>query len=254
MDLSKEKSIHERRRKSCSATYPQSAQLCTSRWNLQRNRGVYRKRQVDLRRGTQYNEGGLRRKEHRLKFRRAHETIAMGGRKMNETLKVLETRRSCRNFVKDKMVPKEDIQAVVKAGTYAATGMGKQSPIIIAVTDKEVRDQLSAENAKIMGANTDPFYGAPVILIVLADKEIGTYKYDGSLVMGNLMNAAESLGLGSIWIHRAKEEFEGEFGKKLLEKLGIKGNYEGIGHCAIGYKAEPSKEAAPRKDNYVYYI
>ena len=173
---------------------------------------------------------------------------------MNETLKVLENRRSCRNFVKDKMVSGEDIRAIVKAGTYAATGMGKQSPIIIAVTDKEVRDQLSAENAKIMGTNSDPFYGAPVILIVLADKDIGTYKYDGSLVMGNMMNAAESLGLGSIWIHRAKEEFEGEFGKKLLEKLGIQGNYEGIGHCAIGYKAESSKDAVARKENYVYYI
>lgn len=173
---------------------------------------------------------------------------------MNETLKVLENRRSCRNFVKDKMVSGEDIRAIVKAGTYAATGMGKQSPIIIAVTDKEVRDQLSAENAKIMGTNIDPFYGAPVILIVLADKDIGTYKYDGSLVMGNMMNAAESLGLGSIWIHRAKEEFEGEFGKKLLEKLGIQGNYEGIGHCAIGYKAESSKDAVARKENYVYYI
>ena len=173
---------------------------------------------------------------------------------MNETLKVLENRRSCRNFVKDKMVSGEDIRAIVKAGTYAATGMGKQSPIIIAVTDKEVRDQLSAENAKIMGTNSDPFYGAPVILIVLADKDIGTYKYDGSLVMGNMMNAAESLGLGSIWIHRAKEEFEGEFGKKLLEKLGIQGNYEGIGHCAIGYKAESTKDAVARKENYVYYI
>ena len=173
---------------------------------------------------------------------------------MNETLKVLENRRSCRNFVKDKMVSGEDIRAIVKAGTYAATGMGKQSPIIIAVTDKEVRDQLSAENAKIMGTNIDPFYGAPVILIVLADKDIGTYKYDGSLVMGNMMNAAESLGLGSIWIHRAKEEFEGEFGKKLLEKLGIQGNYEGIGHCAIGYKAESTKDAVARKENYVYYI
>lgn len=151
---------------------------------------------------------------------------------MNETLKVLETRRSCRNFDKERMVSEEDIQAVVKAGTYAATGMGRQSPIIIAVTNKELRDRLSAENAKIMGTATDPFYGAPVILIVLADKDIPTYQYDGSLVMGNLMNAAESLGLGSIWIHRAKEEFESDFGKKILADLGIEGNYEGIGHCA----------------------
>lgn len=173
---------------------------------------------------------------------------------MNETLKILESRRSCRNFDPTKMVSDEDIKAIVKAGTYAATGMGKQSPIILVVKNKELRDQFSKENAKIMGTSNDPFYGAPVILVVLADKSIGTYKYDGSLVMGNLMNAAESLGLGSIWIHRAKEEFESDFGKRILNDLGIKGDYEGIGHCAIGFKAAPSNEAHPRKDNYVYYI
>ena len=173
---------------------------------------------------------------------------------MNETLKVLETRRSCRNFDPEKAVSEADIQAIVKAGTYAATGMGKQSPIILAVTNKELRDKISGENAKIMGTSIDPFYGAPVILIVLADKNVPTHIYDGSLVMGNLMNAAESLGLGSIWIHRAKEEFESDFGKKILADLGIEGEYEGIGHCAIGYAAAPAKEAAPRKENYVYYV
>ena len=114
--------------------------------------------------------------------------------------------------------------------------------------------QQEEENAKIMGTDMDPFYGAPVILIVLADKTIPTYKYDGSLVMGNLMNAAESLGLGSIWIHRAKEEFESDFGKKILSDLGIDGDYEGIGHCAIGYAAVPAPASAPRKGNYVYYV
>ena len=174
---------------------------------------------------------------------------------MNDTLKVLESRRSCRNFKPD-MVKDEDLKEIIKAGTYAATGMGKQSPIIIAVTDKALRDEISEVNRKIGGwdAGFDPFYGAPVILIVLAKKEVGTYIYDGSLVMGNLMNAAESLGVSSIWIHRAKEEFESEFGKNLLKKLGIEGEYEGIGHCALGYAAEPLKEAAPRKENYVYYI
>ena len=173
---------------------------------------------------------------------------------MNETLKVLETRRSCRNFDPDKMISEEDLNAIIKAGTYAPTGMGKQSPIIIAVTNKEMRDMISKENAKIMGTDSDPFYGAPVILIVLANKESRTYQYDGSLVMGNLLNAAESLGLGSIWIHRAKEEFESDFGKKILADRGIEGDYEGIGHCALGYAAEPAKAPAPRKDNYVYYI
>lgn len=173
---------------------------------------------------------------------------------MNETLKTLESRRSCRNF-KPEMVKDEEIDAILKAGTYAATGMGKQSPIIIAVKTKELRDALSEENRKIGGWNEgfDPFYGAPVILVVLANKDVPTYLYDGSLVMGNLMNAAESLGVGSIWIHRAKEEFESPFGKDLLKKLGIEGNFEGIGHCAIGYAAEPAKNAAPRKENYVYF-
>ena len=174
---------------------------------------------------------------------------------MNETLKVLETRRSCRKFKPD-MVKEEELQAILKAGTYAATGMGKQSPIIIAVKDKALRDELSIQNKKVVGwdADFDPFYGAPVILIVLANKAVPTYIYDGSLVMGNLMNAAESLGVASIWIHRAKEEFESEFGKNILKKLGIEGDYEGIGHCAIGYAAEPAKEPAPRKEEYVYFI
>ena len=174
---------------------------------------------------------------------------------MNEVLKVLENRRSCRNFKPD-MVKQEELKAIIKAGTYAATGMGKQSPIIIAVTNKELRDALSEENRKIGGwkEGFDPFYGAPVVLVVLANKDIPTYIYDGALVMGNLMYAAESLGVGSIWIHRAKEEVDSEFGKNLLKKLGIEGNFEGIGHCALGYAAEPSKAAAARKENYVYYV
>ena len=174
---------------------------------------------------------------------------------MNETLKVLETRRSCRNFKPD-MVNEDDLKAILRAGTYAATGMGKQSPIIIAVTDKKTRDEISEANRKIGGwaEGFDPFYGAPVILIVLAKKEVATHVYDGSLVMGNLMNAAESLGVASIWIHRAKEEFESDFGKDILAKLGITEEYEGIGHCALGYAAEPYKDPAPRKDDYVFYI
>ena len=174
---------------------------------------------------------------------------------MNETLKVLETRRSCRNFKAD-MVKEDDLKAIIKAGTYAATGMGKQSPVIIAVTDKKMRDEISEANRKIGGWDEgfDPFYGAPVILIVLARKDVATYIYDGSLVMGNLMNAAESLGIGSIWIHRAKEEFESDLGKSILSKLGISGEYEGIGHCALGYAAGPSNDPAPRKEDYVYYF
>ncbi len=173
---------------------------------------------------------------------------------MNETLKVLESRRSCRKFDPSRAVSEEDIQAIVKAGTYAPSGMGKQSPIIIAVSNKEVRDQLSKINAQAMGTSIDPFYGAPVVLVVLANADIPTYIYDGALVMGNLMNAAESLGLASIWIHRAREEFEADFGKNILADLGIEGNYVGIGNCAIGYAASDLPKAAPRKEDYVYYL
>lgn len=173
---------------------------------------------------------------------------------MSEVMQNMITRRSIRSYKPD-MVPEEVINRIVEAGTYAATGMGKQSPIIIAVTNKELRDKLSKKNAEIMGhPDMDPFYGAPVVLIVLANKERPTYVYDGSLVMGNLMLAAHDEGLGSCWIHRAKEEFESPFGKEILESLGIKGDYEGIGHCVIGYANGEEPKAAPRKENYVYYI
>ena len=171
---------------------------------------------------------------------------------MNEITQNMITRRSIKKYKPDP-VPREMLDQILKAGTYAACGMGRQSPIIIAVTDKTVRDELSALNAKIMGASGDPFYGAPAVLIVLADKSIPTHVYDGSLVMGNLMNAAHALGLGSCWIHRAKETFELPEGKALLNKLGITGDYEGIGNCIVGYPAE-KKEAKPRKENYIYYI
>lgn len=173
---------------------------------------------------------------------------------MPETQQTIITRRSIRKYKPD-MLPKETIDRIIEAGTYAATGMGKQSPIIIAVTNKDLRDRLSKMNAEIMGAsNTDPFYGAPVVLIVLADKERPTYLYDGSLVMGNLMLAAHDEGIGSCWIHRAKEEFESSEGKEILKSLGIEGNYEGIGHCILGYADGEEPKAAPRKENYVYYI
>lgn len=174
---------------------------------------------------------------------------------MGETLKVLESRRSCRAY-QPEPIEKAKLDAIMKAGTYAATGMGKQSPIIIAVTNREFRDKLSRLNAKIMGRGEDfdPFYGAPELLIVLADKSVPTYVYDGSLVMGNMMNAAADLGVDSCWIHRAKEEFEMPEAKEFLKRLGIEGDYEGIGHLILGYAAEPLREAAPRKDNYVYYV
>jgi nitroreductase len=154
------------------------------------------------------------------------------------------------------MVSRDILDAIIKAGTYAPTGRGKQSPIIIAVTNKKLRDKLSKANGKIMGKGEefDPFYNAPVVLIVLANKEMPTYLYDGSLVMGNLMNSAEAFGVASCWIHRAKEEFEAPEWKALLKELGIEGDYEGIGHCVLGYPADKIPAPAPRKENYVYYV
>ena len=172
---------------------------------------------------------------------------------MNETLKTLKERRSCRSYKPDP-VPAEVLDQILEAGLYAPTGMGRQSPVMIAVTDRETRDKLSRMNAAVMGASNDPFYGAPAVIVVLADRKVPTYLYDGSLVMGNLMNAAHALGVASCWIHRAKEEFNSEEGKAILRSLGIEGDYEGIGHCILGYAAEPEKPAVPRKENYIRRI
>ena len=174
---------------------------------------------------------------------------------MNEVIQAMETRRSIRSYKPD-MVPDEIIDQIVEAGTYAASGMGCQSPIIVAVTSREMRDRLAKMNAKIGGwkPDFDPFYGAPVVLIVLADRARVTAVYDGSLVMGNLMLAAHALGIGSCWIHRAKEEFDSEEGKQILAALGIQGDYEGIGHCILGYEQQPAAPAAPRKAGRVFRI
>ena len=171
----------------------------------------------------------------------------------DEALKLIESRRSIRSYKPD-MVPDDLINKVIEAGTFAATGGGRQSPIIIAVKDRKTRDKLSKLNADIMGAETDPFYGAPLVLIVLADRSSSTYLYDGSLVMGNLMLAAHALGLGSCWIHRAKEEFDRPEGKEILKDLGITGDYEGIGHCILGYIDGDIPEAKPRKEKWSYTI
>ena len=168
-----------------------------------------------------------------------------------DTITVLKSRRSCRNF-DGRTITEEELNIILEAGTYAPTGMGRQSPIMVAVQDKETVAKLSKMNAAIMGTDADPFYGAATVIVVLADKTMPTYIYDGALVMGNLMNAAEAIGVQSCWIHRAKEEFESEEGKALLKKWGIDGDYEGIGHCVLGYgEKAPAK---PRKDKYIYRV
>ena len=174
---------------------------------------------------------------------------------MNEIIKAMMERRSIRKFKSD-MVSKKDIDEIIEAGLYAANGMGRQAVITVAVTNKQLRDKISEDNRKIGGWDKgfDPFYGAPVILIVLAEKDWRNKVYDGSLVIGNMMLAAHSLGLGSIWIHRAKEEFETEEYKKLLKDIGVQGEWEGIGHCAIGYIDGDIPKPAPRKENRVYFV
>ena len=172
---------------------------------------------------------------------------------MNPVLEQIKNRKSTKKFT-GQPVEKEKVEAVVEAGTWAPTGMNRQAPIILAVTNPEVRDAISKENAKILGKEgIDPFYGAPVILVVLADKNVPTHVYDGSVVMENMLLAADALDLGACWIHRAKEEFDSDFGKDLLKQLGIEGEYEGIGHVALGY---PGGEfhSKPRKDNWVYWV
>ena len=171
----------------------------------------------------------------------------------NETIQTIRSRRSCRAY-KPEQITNEELEAVLGAGTYAASAMGKQSAKIVVVQDAATREKLSRMNAAIMGKDCDPMYGAPTILVVLADANAKCAVQDGSLVMGNLMNAAASLGIGSCWIHRAKEVFASEEGKALLKKWGVEGDYEGIGHCVLGYPAGDVPKAKPRKENYVYYV
>lgn len=171
---------------------------------------------------------------------------------MNEVIRAIEERRSVRAYT-DEMPPRELVGQVVEAGLWAASGMNTQGPVIVAVTDRALRDRLSAMNAEIMGRpGTDPFYGAPVVLMVLAPREAPNRVYDGSLVMGNLMLAAHALGLGSCWIHRAREEFDTPEGRAILADLGVEGDYEGIGHCVLGYPAEVPAPR-PRREGRVFY-
>lgn len=172
---------------------------------------------------------------------------------MNAELQALKERRSVRKYKAD-MVPQELIDQVIEAGLYAASGHGTQEVIIVAVTNKEVRDKLAQMNREILGTSSDSFYGAHVVLVVLGPKSNKLTPYDGSLVMGNLMQAAHAVGLGSCWINRAKEEFDSEEGKQLLKEWGIEGEYEGVGHCILGYTDGTVPHAAPRKANRVFYV
>ena len=172
-----------------------------------------------------------------------------------ETLECIKTRRSIRKDKADP-VPEELLEKILEAGTWAPTGMGKQSPTIVAITNKEQRDRLMKLTAAIMDRDMDPFYGAPAVLVVLVDKAAPTYANDGELVMQNMMLAAHDLGLASCYIWRAKQEFEGDEGKQMLADWGLPTDvdFEGVGHVIVGYADMEAPEPAPRKENYVYYV
>ena len=172
---------------------------------------------------------------------------------MNEVIEAIKSRRSVRSYT-DEMPPRELIDQVVEAGLWAPSGRNLQGPIVVAVTNRELRDRLSRMNLEVLGTpdGKDPFFGAPVVLVVLAPREQANRLYDGSLVMGNLMLAAHALGLGSCWVHRARQEFDTEEGRAILAELGIEGDYEGIGHCVLGYPAE-TPAPRPRREGRVVY-
>ena len=171
---------------------------------------------------------------------------------MNTTIQDLMTRRSIRKY-KPEQITREDLETVLNAGMCAPTAMNKQSPIIVAVQNKDDIAYLSKLNAAVKGMAGDPFYGAPTVLVVLADAENANAVPDGSLVLGNLMNAAHAIGLGSCWINRAREVFATDEGKALLKKWGIEGDYIGVGNCILGYPDE-QPQMKPRKENYVHYV
>ena len=171
---------------------------------------------------------------------------------MKTTVDDLKTRRSCRAYL-PKQVDQDVLKEILEAGTYAPTGKGLMSPKMVVVQDPETIRAISRMNAAIMGSENDPFYGAPTLVIVFADASVPTYVEDGSLVMGNLMNAAHALGVASCWIHRAKEVFETEEGKEILKKAGLEGEYLGIGNLVIGY-ADQQPKAAPRKAGRAFFI
>lgn len=171
---------------------------------------------------------------------------------MNTTIQDLMTRRSIRKY-KPEQITREELETVLNAGMCAPTAMNKQSPIIVAVQNKDDIAYLSKLNAAVKGMAGDPFYGAPTVLVVLADAENANAVPDGSLVLGNLMNAAHAIGLGSCWINRAREVFATDEGKALLKKWGIEGNYIGVGNCILGYPDE-QPQMKPRKENYVHYV
>ena len=173
---------------------------------------------------------------------------------MNQVIQAMLDRRSCRSY-KAEQIKEAELEQILLAGTYAANGMGRQAAKIVVVQDPATREQLRAMNAAVMGnPDMDPFYGAPTVCVILADPEVRTWQEDGSLVLGNMMLAASTLGVASCWIHRAQQEFDSPEGKALLAKWGIPERYRGVGHCILGYAAQALPAAKPRKADFVVRV
>lgn len=171
---------------------------------------------------------------------------------MNETIKSIVERRAIRAY-KQEQVPTELLDEILNAGLYAPSGMGMQSPVTVAIRDKETISELSRMNAAVMGVDADPFYGAPTLLAVFADSTRRTYVEDGSLCIGTMMLAAHSLGIASCWIHRAREVFSTDEGKAYMKKWGVDEKYAGIGFIILGYSARPV-EAKPRRESRIIKV
>lgn len=172
---------------------------------------------------------------------------------MNEAYSNLLNRRSVRAYTPEQ-VPDALLDAILEAGLYAPSGMNTQGVRLVAVRDRQTRDLLSRLNGAVMGSDRDPFYGAPCVIVVLADPDIyGGWVEDGALALGNMMNAAHALGLGSCWIHRARQVFDAPEGKKLLKKWGLPEHLRGVGNCILGYPAQ-IPEARPRKDGRIVKV
>lgn len=170
---------------------------------------------------------------------------------MNETLRCLKGRRSVRSY-SDKPVPKEILEAIVEAGMYAPTGRNRQNTLFLVITNKELIARISKLNGAVMSSESDPFYGAPAVIVVFADTDRYTYVEDGSVAMANLMNAAYSLGVDSCWIHRAKEVFQSPEGKQIASELGVPEGFVGVGNCILGYRNGPLPTPSPRTQKVIY--
>ena len=168
-------------------------------------------------------------------------------------IKLIETRRSIRSYKKEP-VSEKDLNKILEAGTYAPTGGGRQSPTVVAVTSPKYREKITELNEKVRKTSNDPYYGAPVVVLVLADGNASNFVEDGSCVLMNMMLAAHSLGLGTVWVAKEREIFDSEEGKELLEEWNLPTTLRGVGALALGYANEEPKKAAPRKKDYILKV